>query len=657
MCGITGFIRSQSASREEQFEIVTRMAQAIAHRGPDRQGVWVHPRLPLALGHRRLSILELSAAGDQPFVENEIALVFNGEIYNHHEIREQLIQRGHKFRGRSDTEVMFRAFGEWGCQKALEKMVGMFAFAYVNETSIQLGRDRMGEKPLYYGWGAGAFVFGSELKALLQYPGFQPGIAAGSLGNFLRFSCIPAPDSIYENVFKLPPATLLTLPLSGEQSRVELKSYWSLDEVARGPQSERSEEENLEQISFLLERAIAEQAEADVPLGAFLSGGIDSSLIVALMQKQASRPIKTFTIGFAEDDFNEAKYASEVARHLGTDHTELYVGAEEAMRVIPRLPAIYDEPFADSSQIPTFLVAQLARRQVAVSLSGDGGDEVFAGYNRHFLGSSLWGKLEKIPAPLRQKMAGLIEACPLGARQSLLKVISSLAASHPRQLNEKVDKLITCLKAGDPQEMYLQLLTQEKNPESLLLGSVEQASQSFRRPGNPLFTMQFFDSQFYLPNDILTKVDRATMAVSLESRAPFLDHRLVEFAWSLPANQRVRGGKGKWPLRQLLARHLPTAMFDRPKSGFAIPINSWLKGPLREWAESLLSPTRIQREGIFRPAALEKLWRGYLSGQENSQYRIWNVLMFQAWQESRLLVTARSVALTGPEREIASGAR
>lgn len=644
MCGITGFIEAPSNRTEEaQRAIAHAMAASLAHRGPNSGGVWLDPKRGIALGHRRLSILELSAAGAQPLQSNcgRHVVAFNGEIYNHAELGAELAQRGHRFRGRSDTEVMLAAFREWGCEAAVKRMVGMFAFAYVDleRNAVWLGRDRLGEKPLYYGWQGQALLFGSELKALLRYPGWQPRLRAESVRDFLRFSYVPTPHSIYEGIFKLKPGTLLRLPLSGARAEAKAIPYWSLESTAAAlsTESPRTESENLEMLEQLLARAVGEQTSADVPVGAFLSGGIDSSLIVALMQAAGGRKVKTFSIGFEQAEFDEAKYARRVAGILGTDHTELYVGVEEARKAIPRLPAIYDEPFADSSQVPTFLVAELARSQVTVSLSGDGGDEVFAGYNRHFIGSTLWGKLEAVPLPLRKGLATALDSCPARARNLAFRWLQrALPGLSVAQLPAKIDKLITCLRASDFREMYFDLISQETRPHEYLRIEAESEAHWRGLPGSdkdPLFTMQMLDTLCYLPDDILTKVDRATMAVGLEGRAPFLDHRIVEFAWSLPPEQRVRQRKGKVLPRLLLAKFLPAELIERPKAGFAIPINHWLKGPLRPWAEHLLLSPRLREQGILRPEAVSSLWDGYLAGKENSQYRVWNILMLQAWLE------------------------
>lgn len=662
MCGITGFIDPKISRNEEaQRAVISGMTASLTHRGPNSGGIWLDPKRGIALGHRRLSIVELSAAGAQPLLSDcgRHVLIFNGEIYNHIELGAELAKLGHRFRGRSDTEVMLAAFRQWGCEDAVKRMVGMFAFAYVDleRSAVWLGRDRLGEKPLYYGWQGQTFLFGSELKALLRYPDWQPRIRPESVRDFLRFSYVPTPHSIYQDIYKLRPGTLIRLPLSGARAEAKTITYWHLESIARAGVMEaatpKPESENLKTLESLLSRAVEEQTSADVPVGAFLSGGIDSSLIVALMQAKGNRKVSTFSIGFEQAEFDETKYARKVAGILGTRHTELYVGPEEAMKAIPRLPVIYDEPFADSSQIPTLLVAELARSQVTVSLSGDGGDEIFAGYNRHFIGSTLWGKLDALPLSLRKGLAAALASCPLGARNQALAWLQRALprANALTHLPAKIDKLISCLRAGDFREMYFDLISQEGRPEHYM--QLETAGQpgwsSLPSVGpDPLFTMQMLDTLCYLPDDILTKVDRATMAAGLEGRAPFLDHRVVEFAWTLPADQRVRDRKGKRLLRLLLEKFLPAELIDRPKSGFAIPINQWLKGPLRPWAEQLLRSSQLREQGILRPEAVSALWANYLAGKENSQYRVWNILMLQAWLAEEASSRARATHSPAP---------
>lgn len=646
MCGIVGFLDKNAGTSESTLKkTVEQMARAIAHRGPDASGVWADPRIGLALGHRRLSILDLSESGAQPFIsgDQKHVLVFNGEIYNFLSIAEQLRQRGHSFRGGSDTEVVLAAFREWGCEAAVEKMLGMFAFAYFDGDSqcLWLGRDRLGEKPLYYGWQGGKFAFASELKSFRRISGWQRNVSRDSVEDFLRFGYVPGPESIYEGISKLVPGTLLRFPVSGGKNEAKAIRYWDLEKVAQQSTAKepRGEAENLTRLEEILTQVVGEQTVADVPVGAFLSGGIDSSLIVALMQKNRSDRVKTFTIGFAQKEFDEAGYARQVAQALGTDHTEVYVDARDALRVIPKLPFIYDEPFADSSQIPTYLVAEMARSKVTVSLSGDGGDETFAGYNRHFLLDSVWGGINSLPRALKIALASSLSAFPLQWRNRLLDLVESMAPRGrlPGMLSSKVDKLIMCLQANDLRQLYLDLVSQESRSNMYLQRRGKPSDWNEALPkfsGNPTYTMQLLDSLFYLPNDILTKVDRATMAVGLESRSPFLDPRVVEFAWTLPQEQRVRGHKGKWMLRQLLAKHIPQNLIDRPKSGFAIPINDWLKGPLRPWAEEMLHSASLKKHGYLRPKEVGDLWHSYLEGKTNSQYKLWSFLMLQAWLEA-----------------------
>lgn len=625
-------------------------------------GVWVDDAAGIAMVHRRLSILDLTPAGHQPMKSRgeRYVLAFNGEIYNHCELRRMLegSARGSPagestamvaWRGHSDTETLLAAISAWGLVKTLERCVGMFAFALWDREhqELFLARDRIGEKPLYYGLQNGVFLFGSELKALRAHPAFRGEIDRDALTLFLRHNYIAAPYSIYRGVLKLLPGTFLKVARQDLQhNRLPSPSeYWSAQQVAQSPfpgMFSGSDEEAVNQLSGLLESTIADQMIADVPLGAFLSGGVDSSTVVALMQAQAARPVQTFTIGFQEDGFNEAEHAEAVARHLGTEHTELYVTPADAMNVIPKLPTIYDEPFADSSQIPTFLVSELTRRHVTVSLSGDGGDELFGGYNRYFWATKIWRKLGSAPEWARLSVAKGLRALRPGVWDGVFKACSPILPGKLKQPNagDKLHKLAEMLSARNPEQIYMNLVSHWKEPADVVIGGKELPTvlnDAERWAHLPEFErrMMYLDQVSYLPDDILVKVDRAAMAVSLETRIPFLDHRVVEFAWRLPLSMKIRNGEGKWILRQLLYRHVPKKLIERPKMGFGVPIDSWLRGPLRDWAESLLSESRLRQEGFFEPAPIREKWREHLSSERNWQYYLWDVLMFQAWLDAQ----------------------
>jgi asparagine synthase (glutamine-hydrolysing) len=601
----------------------------------------------LALGHRRLSIIDLSAGGRQPMISHcgRFVLVFNGEIYNFGDLRTALQQRGHRFRSTSDTEILLCGLADWGVEETLDRVNGMFAFALWDrrERILCLARDRFGEKPLYYGWLGSGFAFGSELKALRVCPGFEGRINRGALALFSRFNYIPAPHTIYQGVFKLPPGSLLRIAaddVTAASERARPTAYFSPAEVAaravRNPFPGGSEEA-VAPLEQLLSDAVRIRMVADVPLGAFLSGGVDSSTIVALMQAQSSRPVKTFTIGFWNRGYDEAPAARAVAAHLGTDHAELYVTEAEAQAVIPRLPTLYDEPFADSSQIPTFLLAQLARSQVTVSLSGDGGDELFGGYNRYFWGKRVWQKMEGVPLQLRRLLARLLAAPSPAAWDRAFEMLGPLlpASGRLRNVGYKLQKLTTALAAPSREQLYLDLASTWVAPDGVVPGA-ETLETNLTNPEGWLKTedfvqwMMLLDTISYLPDDILVKVDRATMGVSLESRIPFLDPRLMTFAWSLPMSAKVAGTTGKVIVRQLLDRHVPRGLVDRPKAGFAIPVGAWIRGVLRPWAEDLLDAHKL-REAGFDPVPVLAKWRDHLTGRRNCQDELWGVLMFQAW--------------------------
>lgn len=623
------------------------MTDVIRHRGPDDEGAWSDPEAGICLGFRRLSILDLSACGHQPMTSpsGRFVTTFNGEIYNFAEIRDRLLALGVSFRGHSDTEIFLAAFEQWGIANSLEQMAGMFALAVWDrrDRQLHLVRDRLGEKPLYYGWAGETLLFGSELKALRRHPAWRGEIDRNSLALYLRHNYVPAPYTIYKGFYKVLPGTVLSFGASSVGQAPEVSTYWSAREAARAGLAspiEGSEAEIIDLCDAELRRTVAQEMVSDVPLGAFLSGGIDSSLIVGLMQAQSEVPVRTFTIGFHEKEYNEAKHAKAVAEHLGTDHTELYVTPADSLAVIPRLPAMYDEPFADASQIPTFLVAQLARRDVTVSLSGDGGDELFGGYNRYFWAERIWRNMRPVPAFFRRSLAdGLTSVAP-GKWDRLFGAMSgALPARYQLKMpGDRVHKLASMLGSESGQAMYRGLVSNWLHPLDVALDATEPPTvltEPHRWLGTGKFVQQmmYLDSVSYLPDDILVKVDRASMAVSLESRAPFLDHRIFELAWRIPLSMKVRNGQGKWILRRILDRYVPRSLIERPKMGFGVPIDHWLRGPLKEWAEALISPDRIRREGYFDAAAIRKKWDEHQSGARNWQYPLWAVIMFQAWLE------------------------
>jgi asparagine synthase (glutamine-hydrolysing) len=646
MCGLTGFVEpARERPAAELRTTVGRMAETLRHRGPDAGGVWTDAAVGVALGFRRLAILDLSEEGNQPMISacGRYVTVFNGEIYNHKELRQQLEGVGHGFRGHSDTEVLLAAFSCWGVEQALRRCNGMFALAVWDRVShvLQLARDRVGEKPMYYGWAGTALLFGSELKALRAHPAFRAEVDRDALALYFRHKYVPAPWSIYKGVSKLPPGTVLTVDCATTGELPTPRPYWSaLAAAEAGVDRRRGIDETVEELDGLLRDAVALRMEADVPLGAFLSGGIDSSTVVALMQAQSGRPVKTFTIGYQDRDYDESVDALCVARHLGTEHTQLLVTPQECLAVILRLPTLYDEPFADSSQIAVYLVSELARRHVTVSLSGDGGDELFGGYNRYVWGPAVWHRARRIPRPLRRAAAGLLTARSPESWQRLLRRAGTLAprSANQRLAGDKLHKVAGVLAAGRPEEIYLELVSHWKQPSSLVIGAHEQLTpvtdpSRWARVAGEAEHMMYLDLVTYLPDDILAKLDRASMGVSLEARVPLLDHRVVEFAWRVPLAMKVRDGSTKWILRQVLYRYVPPSLVDRPKMGFGVPIDRWLRGPLRDWAEALLEPSRLLAEGYLDPLPVRARWTEHLSGRRDRQYLIWDVLMFQAWLE------------------------
>ena len=644
MCGIAGFWQ-QPLLTEHPAEVLRRMAAALSHRGPDDSGTFLDARAGLGLAFSRLAIVDLSVEGHQPMqsASGRYVIVFNGEIYNYEKIRTELSP--HLWRGHSDTEVVLEAIERWGIEVALRKFIGMFAFAFWDrgENQLILCRDRLGIKPLYYGKVNSTFVFASELKAIAQIPRFEPEIDRDVLALYLRHSYVPTPHCIYKGLHKLEPGCILRMKAAAETPKIH--SFWSAREVAiegsRAP-AEWSEAEAIEQLHAKLSEAVGLRIIADVPVGALLSGGIDSSVVVALMQSQSGRPIKTFTVGSCEGEFDDSAAAAKVAKHLGTDHTTLLVNSKEVLDVVPLLAGIYDEPFADSSQIPTYLVSKLARQTVTVCLSGDGGDELFGGYTRHIFANRAWNALTRIPESFRPAVVSLLRAAPSWTRNSAIQFLQPLI---PRSLRvsaagDKAQKLAEVLTSPNPNDLYHRLLSQWRNPVELVYGasepptlhdSIETTSQSL----NFQETMMLTDLLHYLPDDILTKVDRASMAVGLEARVPMLDHRVVEFAWQLPLAFKIREGTGKWILREVLAKFLPRELMDRPKMGFAIPLDRWLRGPLRDWAEDLLSPANLSEYSLLNGDLVRQKWQQHQRGVRNWSDALWSILVFQDWMVNK----------------------
>ena len=644
MCGLTGFWSTDFDRLPAR--LIDEMTDTLEHRGPDGRGVWTDDDAGIALGHRRLAIIDLSKEGAQPMesASGRYVIIYNGEIYNFARIRRDVRARRpeYRFRGDSDTEVLLAAIEVFGLDEALERANGMFAFALWDrqQRNLSLVRDRLGIKPMYVGRVGSSLVFGSELKPFVEMPGFDGRIDRQALADLLRLNSIPAPRSIYDGIKKLEPGAIETYDAPDASAR--FRRYWTAGAVATGGlQSpfEGSPEAAVDELEHRLLQAVDDRMIADVPLGAFLSGGIDSSTVVALMQSISNRPVKTFSIGFHEEEYNEATDAADVADHLGTDHTEQYVTADEARDVIPRLPTLYDEPFADSSQIPTFLVSQIARRDVTVALSGDGGDELFGGYNRHLWAPRLWQLVGPIPQPIRRAVS---KAMLLPDPAGVDAIYNRLESLIPKPLRirlpaEKLQKLARMIAVSSIDEVYARLRADWPDPASVVVGL--DADRPLRRhpPQQAGFAerMMYLDLVSYLPDDILTKVDRASMGVSLEARVPLLDDRVVDFAWRLPMEFKIREGTTKWALRQVLYRHVPRPLLERPKMGFGIPIDRWLRGSLRDWAEALLAPARLRREGFFEVEPIRQIWREHVEGRANHQHRLWNVLTFQAWLEHR----------------------
>ncbi|HUC08901.1 MAG TPA: asparagine synthase (glutamine-hydrolyzing) [Stellaceae bacterium] len=641
MCGIAGFLDlKRRFGQREAAELASRMADRLTHRGPDASGSWADPEAGIALGFRRLAIIDLSAAGAQPMVSasGRSVLAYNGEVYNPDDLRPELERRGIRWRGHSDSEVILEAFEAWGVIAAAKRLIGMFALAWWDSRTrtLWLLRDRVGKKPLYYGHFDGTILFGSELKSLMAHPGCERTIDRDALAGYLRFGCYSSARSVLQGIRQLRPGTAVSIPADGHRLGEPTEHvYWDAYEYAAQPPVKADGRELTDALEDLLADAVRRRMVADVPLGAFLSGGIDSSTVVALMQKQSSRPVKTFSIGFNEPRYNEAPYAKAVAEHLGTDHTELYVPAEAALELIPKLPEWYDEPFADASQIPTLLVAELARRQVTVALSGDGGDELFHGYPWYQFGARLGAVNGTLPLGARRSLAALMTVPSPAAWDALARLAPE--ARRPERLGDRAHKLAAWISLPSQDLLFREMRSLWSEPEALVPGAAE--------PVDPIWTgaaasavpdfldrMAVIDLLTYLPDDILTKVDRATMAVSLEGRCPILDHRVVEFALRLPREHKLVGGRTKIILKEVLARHVPRPLFERPKQGFESPIADWLRGRLRDWAEELLDPVTMRAEGLFNPEPIRQKWLEHQSGHRNWQWSLWNVLMFQEWK-------------------------
>ncbi len=652
MCGIAGFVDERLRGNARMLDVsAAEMAATLGHRGPDASDTWVESDAGVAFGHTRLSIIDLSTAGAQPMTSKcgRCTLTYNGEIYNAAELRDELKGSGRTFRGHSDTEVIVEGCAEWGVEATLKRIIGMFAFALWDKKkrTLTLVRDRLGIKPLYWGLRDGQLFFASELKALRPLPGWNGELDSQALAAYLVYGYVPAPQCIYKGVRKLEPGRFLEYRPGGKP---KLKTFWSLSEVAKAGQQDPlglSDADATDKLESLLLDAVQRRMVSDVPLGAFLSGGIDSSTVTALMQSASDTPVRTFSIGFHEQGYNEACHAKTVAKHLGTDHTEQYVTPAEAREVIPKLPEMYDEPFADSSQIPTYLVSRLTRKHVTVALSGDGGDELFAGYNRYAQGLAMTKAARLLPSMLRTTISKGMLALPPHIWDGIFRAVP--ASKRPQLAGDKMHKLAGVM-AEDETGFYKKLTSQWDDAWALVPGAIEPNGYSSDRAIRERFSddvswMQYLDTLTYLPDDILTKVDRASMAVSLEARVPILDHRIVEFAWTLPRRFKIRGSTSKWLLRQVLYRHVPKQLVERPKMGFGVPVEAWLRGPLREWGEELLSIEALSESGLLSTEPIREKWEEHQSGQRNWQQFLWNILMFQAWHKEN-----HSIAPSPPNR-------
>ncbi|MEZ5290839.1 MAG: asparagine synthase (glutamine-hydrolyzing) [Vicinamibacterales bacterium] len=643
MCGLAGFWQPAGDRADALTARVRGMAERIAHRGPDDTGEWVDAATGVALGFRRLAIVDLSPTGHQPMRSGDgrLVLAYNGEIYNYLDLRAGLESQGVAFRGTSDTEVILELAARRGVGEMVRAAWGMFAMAVwdADRRVLWLARDRLGKKPLYYARGAdGTWIFGSELKSLRAHPACPGEVDRPAVASLLRYGCIPATASIYTGIHKLPPGSLARLDADG---RLEIEPYWRARTVVEAAVARRrpiADDDAIEACDRLLRDAVRRRMMADVPVGAFLSGGIDSSLVVALMQAESTRQVRTFAIGFTDPAYDEAPAAAAVARHLGTDHTEFYVTPEEALAVIPRLPAIYDEPFADSSQIPTYVVSSLARRHVTVALTGDGGDEMFGGYPRHVLADRVWRRVGAVPGAARRLAAGALDAVPSDVWNTLFSAVRPILPPRTRQVRagDRARRLAHLLGAPGLDGLYDVLVTQWVDAERVVEGAVRTAPWAAAEArglavASAAERVMFEDLVWYLPEDILVKADRASMAVSLELRAPLLDHRLVDFSWELPHALRIRDGRGKWLLRRVLDRYVPAPLVDRPKTGFMLPVGPWLRGPLRDWAEALLSPAALADAGLVDVPAVRAVWARHLAARSDETARLWPVLMLQGW--------------------------
>ena len=648
MCGIAGILDTRAATSAERLgSLASDMAATLGHRGPDDCGLWVDPDCGVAFGHRRLAVIDPGPGGAQPMASHDARwiMTYNGEIYNHRALRRRLEHEGVELHGDSDTEVFLESVAHWGLENALDACEGMFAAALWDRRSrdLHLVRDRFGEKPLYFAMVADFFAFGSELKALSELPGFEADIDRAAVTEYLRYNCIPAPRTIWRGVRKLLPGHLVTFRAGARTSGLPpQRAYWSMSDAVASARSNRltvSPREMVERLEHVLSEAVGSRMVADVPVGAFLSGGVDSTTIVALMRQHASGPVRTFTVGFEDPSFDESRDAQRVAQHLGTDHTAVHVDDAEAMRAIELIPDIWDEPFSDVSQIPTYLVSRVARQGVTVSLSGDGGDELFAGYNRHAWLERVWARVGGLPSGVRRAAGSAIAHIPPGVVERTAGATNALPLKWRfRNPSTKVAKVGRVLAAPTPEEAYRSLTTHWEDATSLVLG------HEARKGSGPLEAVPFldcgitermlwFDLSGYLPNDILVKLDRAAMAVSLETRVPFLDRQVLQLAWSLPLDVKLHDGQTKWILRQVLQRHVPAELVDRPKMGFGFPIGRWLRGPLRDWAEHLLDERRLRSQGLLAPLRVRRAWAVHCSGKQDLGYELWDLLVLQSWMD------------------------
>ncbi len=641
MCGIAGlYTFDPRPDRIQIHNTVQNMTDALQHRGPDDDGIWQDPNMPLALGHRRLSILDLSPLGKQPMesTSSRYIIAFNGEIYNFKTIRSELeISSKINFRGHSDTEVLLSAIDHWGLQETLKKLNGMFAFALWDRKAkaLYFVRDRFGKKPLYIGWAGSTLVFGSELKALCTHTDFNRDISREALTSYLRFGYVPAPFSIYKHVWQLLPGSCIALDIAmlrpGQDLSALMEYYWrpkdALEKAGKSPITPGHD--MVDNLETILSDCVKDRMVSDVPLGAFLSGGLDSSAIVSLMQKNSTTPVKTYTIGFEEQGFNEAEHAKDIAAHLGTDHHELYLKPEQALDLIPQMPHIYDEPFADASALPSYLISKFARDSVTVALSGDGGDEMFGGYNRHITGPKAWNIAQNhIPAPLRAPLSDTIKTIPPHIWDKFRK-------KRP-QFGNHMHKFANILTKQSESDVYLSLVSTFQNPKEIMKDGYEEPIplvDPALQIENLSFAedMMYWDTLSYLNGDILPKVDRSSMATGLEARAPFLDRRIYDYVWRLPLDVKINNGQGKWLLRQLLKRHVPDTLFSRPKQGFSVPIAKWIREDLKDWAEDLLDEKFLQKQNLFDYKEVRTLWEQHLKGQGAHAQKLWTILMFQAW--------------------------